>query len=88
VGETDIVATEFFCPTEKGIDILLGVGAAGAVGGLGVNGDTAEEDGFAVEKNLSASGFDGAEADLVFDFVGIWAGCSGYFYFVEFGIFG
>ncbi len=69
VGETDVVAAEFFGPAEEGVDVFLRVGAAGAVGGFGVDGDAAEEDGLAVEEDLGAAGFDGAEADVVFDVV-------------------
>ena len=37
-----------------------------------MNGDAAEEDGFAVEEDLGAAGFDGAEAYVVFELVFVW----------------
>ncbi len=67
MGEAGIVAAELLDPTEEGVDVLLGVGAAGADGCLGVDADAVEKDGLAVEEDLGAAGLDGAEADLVFE---------------------
>ena len=81
VCETGVVAAEFFYPAEKSIGVFLRVGAAGAVGCFGVNADTVEEDGFAIEQDLRASNFDRAETHLVvegvfacleLDFVELW----------------
>ncbi len=49
-----------------------------------MNGDAAKEDRLAVEEDLGATGFDGAEADLVFDFVRV----GGDLNFIEFWVFG
>src|ERR1700729_2321913 len=67
VGETSIVAAEFLNPAEKIIGVFLRVSAAGANGLFGVNADAAKEDGFAVEQDLRAMDFDGAEAHLVIE---------------------
>ena len=59
------------------VHVLLGVGAAGAIGGFGVDGDAAEEDGLAVEEDLGAAGLDGLEAEFFVDGVadaGLWHG--------------
>ena len=84
VGEADVVAPKFLSPAEEGVDVVLGVGAAGAHGRFGVDGDPAEEDGLAVEKDLGAADFDGAEAHVVFELVG----AGGELDLVEPGVFG
>ena len=69
MGETHVVAAELFCPAEQGVDVFLGVRATSSIGSFGVDGYAAKEDRLSVEKDLSALSFDGAEADLVGDFV-------------------
>ena len=86
VGEADVVAAKFLGPAEESVDVFLRVGASGAVGGFGVDGDAAQEDGLAVEEDLGAAGFDGAEADLVLGFVRGGSRC-GDFDLVELGVF-
>jgi hypothetical protein len=70
VSEADIVAAEFFSPAEEGVDIFLRVRTARTIGCFGVDGNASQEDGITVEEDLIAARFYGAEANLVFDFVG------------------
>ena len=65
VRHADEVAVELVRPAEEGFSVFVGPGAAGAEGGFVVIADAAQEDGLAVEKDLIALDFDGAEADFV-----------------------
>ena len=84
VRHADEVAVEVVGPAEEGFSVFVGPGAAGAEGRFVVIADAAQEDGFAVEENLIAMNFDGAEADVVGQVVGTGAEGDG----VEAGMLG
>jgi len=68
--KADVVAAQFFRPPEKCLDVFFRVRAAGTIGSFGVNGDTAQKDGLAVEQDLRAACLNGAKAYLIVDRVG------------------
>ena len=65
VSQSDEVATKFLCPAEQRVGVCCAIGASATVSFLLVNADAAQEDGLAVEQELLATGFDGAETNLV-----------------------
>src|SRR3989442_12876838 len=56
-------------PSQEGFSILLIERPSAAHGSFLMQGDAAKENGLAVQQNLGAVSFDGAEADVIANFV-------------------
>ena len=61
MGQTYVVAAQFFGPGEQCAGIFNAVGAASTVGLLVMDANTLQEYGLAVKQQLLALGLDGAE---------------------------
>src|SRR5579871_1509980 len=76
VREPDEVATQLFRPAKKRLHILVGISAASAVRGFGVDGNAAQKDRLVVEQDFGASDLDGAEAQQFFHRIAARAKCD------------
>ena len=85
VSEADKVSVEVFEIAEDGGDVLVGVEAAAADGGFGVEVDALQVDGLTVEQDAGAVDADVAKADVVGELVLLSTGACGEGDFVELG---